>query len=77
MFRVALVLIKYTMGRPEQIAECPGLYETMEKIRNVPYEVMREEFLVREVGWSYYNVLLVHCLSFFKSSISLGALQVI
>lgn len=48
MFRVALVLIKYTMGRPEQIAECPGLYETMEKIRNVPYEVMREEFLVRE-----------------------------
>lgn len=31
MFRVALVLIKNLLGKPEQLAECPGLYETMEK----------------------------------------------
>ena len=50
MFRVALVLFKNILGRPDQLAECPGLYETMEKIRNIPAEYMQEDFLIREVS---------------------------
>jgi len=49
MFRVALVLFKFTLGRPEQLGECPTLYETMDRIRHIPQEYMQEEFLSREV----------------------------
>ncbi|KAK2164928.1 hypothetical protein LSH36_57g01030 [Paralvinella palmiformis] len=48
MFRVALVLFKFTLGRPEQLGECPTLYETMDRIRHIPQEYMQEEFLSRE-----------------------------
>ena len=53
MFRVALVLFKFTLGRPEQLAECPTLYETMDRIRHIPQEYMQEEFLSREVDALY------------------------
>jgi len=49
MFRIALVLFKHVLGRPEQIAECPSMYETMEKLRKIPAAYMEEEFLVQEV----------------------------
>ena len=49
MFRVALVLFKYTIGRPEVLAECTGLYETMEKLKHLPPEILKEEFISREV----------------------------
>ncbi len=50
MFRVALVLFKFTLGKPEHLIDCPTIYETLEKIRNLPPEIMREEFLAREVS---------------------------
>lgn len=49
MFRVGLVLFQSILGRPDQLAECPSLYETMEKIRNIPPRYMQEDYLVREV----------------------------
>jgi len=49
MFRIALVLFKHVLSRPEQLAECPSMYETMEKLRKIPATYMQEEFLVQEV----------------------------
>jgi len=49
MFRIALVLFKHVLGRPDQLAECPTMYETMEKLRKIPASYMEEEFLVQEV----------------------------
>ncbi|ELU13647.1 hypothetical protein CAPTEDRAFT_73725, partial [Capitella teleta] len=48
MFRIALVIFRSIMGRPEQLADCQGLYETMEKIRHIPPEYLEEEYLIRE-----------------------------
>ena len=50
MFRVALVLFKSVLGTSQQLAEAPGLYETLQKIRHIPKECMEEEVLVREVS---------------------------
>ncbi|XP_019618915.1 PREDICTED: TBC1 domain family member 10A-like isoform X1 [Branchiostoma belcheri] len=49
IFKVAIVLLKNTLGQPAVLRECPGLYETMEKLRNIPPEVMQEDFLSREI----------------------------
>ena len=49
MFRIALVLFKSVLGRPELMSECPTLYETLERIRHIPPQFMHEEYLIREV----------------------------
>lgn len=48
MFRVALLLFRCVLGRQEQLAECPSLYEIVEKLRRIPSEYLQEEYLVRE-----------------------------
>jgi len=53
MFRIALVLFKHVLGRSDQLAECPSMYETMEKLRKIPASYMQEEFLVQEVRPSH------------------------
>ena len=62
MFRIALVLFKHVLGRPDQLVECPSMYETMEKLRIIPAMYMEEEFLVQEVSVPFcvgiYNVHL-------------------
>lgn len=50
MFRIAIVLFKFTLGRPDVLPECQGLYETMEKLKNLPPEILKEDFLCREVN---------------------------
>ena len=68
MFKVALVLFKHTLGKPEILSECPTLYETMERLRHIPAEIMEEEFISREVNLSlllpsslyYKHRLLIH-----------------
>ena len=50
MFKVALVLFKHTLGKTEILEECPTLYETMERLRHIPSEVMEEEFISKEVS---------------------------
>ena len=49
MFRVALVLIRSVLGSSHQIAECPGLYEILDRLRHIPAEFKEQEYLVREV----------------------------
>lgn len=48
MFRIALVLFKLTLGTPEKLAECPTLYETMEKLRHIPHELIDGDFISKE-----------------------------
>ncbi|XP_064647156.1 TBC1 domain family member 10B-like [Lineus longissimus] len=48
MFRVALAFFRFTLGVPHALEQCPTMYETMEKLKHIPPEVLQEEFLVRE-----------------------------
>ena len=57
LFRVAIVLLKFTIGSPQQIADSQGLYETMEKLKHIPDSVVQEDFLVAEVGRQKWNLL--------------------
>ena len=50
MFRVALVLLKSVLGRNDQLQECPGMYEIVDKLRHIPADYMQDEYIVREVG---------------------------
>ncbi|CAO2583356.1 TBC1 domain family member 10B [Lemmus lemmus] len=49
IFRVALVLLRHTLGSVEKLRSCQGMYETMEQLRNLPPQCMQEDFLVHEV----------------------------
>ncbi|XP_018588274.2 TBC1 domain family member 10B [Scleropages formosus] len=49
MFRVGLVLLKQMLGSVDKLRELQGMYETMERLRNIPPETVREDVLVQEV----------------------------
>ncbi|MBN3292887.1 TB10B protein, partial [Polypterus senegalus] len=49
IFRVGLVLLRQVLGSVDKLRDCQGMYETMEKLRNIPPDYMREELLVHEV----------------------------
>lgn len=57
LFRVALVLLRCTLGSQENLKSCQGLYETMQVLRAIPPKYMGESFLVQEV-----NTCVVICL---------------
>ncbi|RXM96433.1 TBC1 domain family member 10B [Acipenser ruthenus] len=48
IFRVGLVLLRQILGSMDKLRDCQGMYETMEKLRSIPPEYMREERLVQE-----------------------------
>ncbi|XP_069507751.1 TBC1 domain family member 10B-like [Ambystoma mexicanum] len=50
IFRVGLVILRQTLGSVDKLRSCQGMYETMEKLRNLPTEYMHESFLVHEVS---------------------------
>ncbi|XP_069044149.1 TBC1 domain family member 10B [Lepisosteus oculatus] len=49
IFRVGLVLLRQMLGSVQQLRECQGMYETMERLRNIPPDNVKEEALVHEV----------------------------
>ncbi|XP_056384654.1 TBC1 domain family member 10A [Hyla sarda] len=49
VFRVALVLLKYSLGSSEKLKSCQGQYETMEKLRAIDPKYMQEGFLIPEI----------------------------
>ncbi|KAK6312038.1 hypothetical protein J4Q44_G00177020 [Coregonus suidteri] len=49
VFRVGLVLLKQMLGSVDKLREVQGMYETMERLRNIPPESVREDLLVQEV----------------------------
>ncbi|XP_053473571.1 TBC1 domain family member 10B-like [Ictalurus furcatus] len=49
VFRVGLVLLKQMLGSVDKLREVQGMYETMERLRNISPDSIREEMLVHEV----------------------------
>ncbi|XP_077153256.1 TBC1 domain family member 10A [Ranitomeya variabilis] len=49
IFRVALILLKYSLGSSEKLKSCQGQYETMEKLRAIDPKYMQEGFLIPEI----------------------------
>uniref|UniRef100_A0A8C3FJ50 TBC1 domain family member 10B n=1 Tax=Chrysemys picta bellii TaxID=8478 RepID=A0A8C3FJ50_CHRPI len=50
VFRVGLVLLRNALGSVDKLRSCQGMYETMEKLRNLPAQSMQEDFLIQEVS---------------------------
>lgn len=55
MFRVGLVLLKQMLGSVDKLRELQGMYETMERLRSISPDFIREEVLVQEVGLFLMN----------------------
>lgn len=49
VFRVGLVLLKQMLGSVDKLREVQGMYETMERLRNISPDAIREDVLVQEV----------------------------
>lgn len=49
VFRVGLVLLKQMLGSVDKLREVQGMYETMERLRNISPDTIREDVLVQEV----------------------------
>lgn len=50
VFRVGLVLLKQMLGSVDKLRELQGMYETMERLRNISPDTIKEDLLVQEVG---------------------------
>ncbi|XP_054462772.1 TBC1 domain family member 10B-like [Anoplopoma fimbria] len=49
VFRVGLVLLKQMLGSVDKLREVQGMYETMERLRNIAPDAIREDILVQEI----------------------------
>ncbi|KAK7789461.1 hypothetical protein R5R35_005859 [Gryllus longicercus] len=49
VFKVALVLLKFSLSRPGVLKKCPSMYETLEVLRNPPHSIMEEEFVIHQI----------------------------
>uniref|UniRef100_A0A7N6AAZ6 Rab-GAP TBC domain-containing protein n=1 Tax=Anabas testudineus TaxID=64144 RepID=A0A7N6AAZ6_ANATE len=49
VFRVGLVLLKQVLGSVDKLRELQGMYETMERLRNISPDTIREDVLVQEI----------------------------
>jgi hypothetical protein len=54
VFKVALVIMKFSLGRQGVLKKCPTMYETLEVLRNPSQAIMDEEFVVHQV--KYINI---------------------
>lgn len=52
VFRVGLVLLKQMLGSVDKLRELQGMYETMERLRNISPDTIREDLLVQEVSFT-------------------------
>ncbi|XP_067884517.1 TBC1 domain family member 10B-like [Heterodontus francisci] len=50
IFRVALVLLKISLGSSEKLKDCQGLVETLEKLRNIPPRFLQENVIIHEIS---------------------------
>ncbi|XP_041813187.1 TBC1 domain family member 10B-like [Chelmon rostratus] len=49
VFRVGLVLLKQMLGSVDKLRELQGMYETMERLRSISPDTIREDILVQEI----------------------------
>lgn len=50
VFKVALVVLKFSLGRQHVLKKCPTMCETLEVLRHPPQAVMDEEFVVYQMN---------------------------
>ena len=50
VFRVGLVLLKQMLGSVDKLRELQGMYETMERLRSISPDTIKEDILVQEVS---------------------------
>ncbi|XP_022902819.1 TBC1 domain family member whacked [Onthophagus taurus] len=50
LFKTALVILIGCLGKHEQRKKCPGLYETLQLLRNPPEHVLTEEYLIFHIN---------------------------
>ncbi|XP_069776082.1 TBC1 domain family member 10A-like [Narcine bancroftii] len=50
IFRVALVLLKMTLGSRDKLKDCQGLVETLEKLRNIPQRWLQDTLIIHEIS---------------------------
>lgn len=50
LFKVGLVLLKYSFTRPKAMKECPTMYESMDLLRHLHPSVTEENALVSRVS---------------------------
>lgn len=60
VFRVGLVLLKQMLGSVDKLREVQGMYETMERLRNISPDAIREDVLVQEVRLLLFFFFLDH-----------------
>jgi len=41
--------MKYTLGRPGVLKQCPSMYETLATLKNLPNYVTHEQFLMSQI----------------------------
>jgi hypothetical protein len=49
VFKVALVVLKFSLGRQHVLKKCPTMCETLDVLRHPPQAIMDEEFVVYQV----------------------------
>lgn len=49
MFKVALVLLKNSLGSGKDRKQCPTMYETLMRLKELPDGITNEQFLIQEV----------------------------
>ncbi|CAI5444591.1 unnamed protein product [Caenorhabditis angaria] len=49
MFKVALVLLKYGLGSPTQCKDYPDMHAILTRLKNLPPQIMTEQFIVEKV----------------------------
>ncbi|KAL8182929.1 UNVERIFIED_CONTAM: hypothetical protein K2H54_008059 [Gekko kuhli] len=49
LFRVGLLLVRLALGTSEKRRGCPGLIETLEKLRSIPTQLLQEDTFMAEV----------------------------
>ncbi|PAV60472.1 hypothetical protein WR25_10597 [Diploscapter pachys] len=50
LFKVAIVLLKYSFGTSDQCKRYPDLHSIVTRLRNLPQNIMTEEFIVEKVS---------------------------
>ncbi|XP_035212023.1 TBC1 domain family member 10A-like isoform X2 [Stegodyphus dumicola] len=53
LFKVALVILKNVLGKPETLRNCPTMYETLECLRHIPSEYLQDDFLISQFQHEY------------------------
>uniref|UniRef100_A0A8C0IS00 TBC1 domain family member 10C n=1 Tax=Chelonoidis abingdonii TaxID=106734 RepID=A0A8C0IS00_CHEAB len=49
LFRVGLVLVRLALGSSENLRDCTGVVETLEKLRSIPARLLQEDTFMAEV----------------------------